>query len=78
MLDYMTDIMEDEQDFGWPSAKGVHALILCRVEEGKVHLLMSDELDRLRRAHAQKIMISPSNPQSVRGWTIKVCPVSTF
>ena len=28
MLDYMTDIMEDVQDFGWPSAKGAHALIL--------------------------------------------------
>ena len=25
MLEYMTDIMEDAQDFGWPSAKGAHA-----------------------------------------------------
>ena len=32
MLDYMADIMEDAQDFGWPSAKGAHALILCRME----------------------------------------------
>ena len=67
MLDYMTDIMEDAQDFGWPSAKGAHALILCRMEEGKVNWLMSDKLDRLRRAHAQKIMTNPINPQGTKG-----------
>ena len=33
MLDYMTDIMEDVQYFGWPSGKGAHALILCLMEE---------------------------------------------
>ena len=56
MLEYLTDLMEDAQDFGWSSAKGAHALILCRMEEGKVNWLMSDKLDRLRRAHAQKII----------------------
>ena len=67
MLEYITDIMEDAQDFGWPSAKGAHALILCRMEEGKVNWLMSQKLDRLRRAHAQKIMTNPSNSQAARG-----------
>ena len=28
MLDYVTDLMEDAQDFGCPSAKGAHVLIL--------------------------------------------------
>ena len=56
MLEYLTDLMEDARDFGWSSAKGAHALILCRMEEGKVNWLMSDKLDRLRRAHAQKIV----------------------
>ena len=64
MLDYITDIMEDTQDFGWRSAKGAHALILCRMEEGKVNWLISEKLDRLRRAHAKKIMTNPSNPQA--------------
>ena len=41
MLDYMTDIMADAQDFGWAAAKGAHALILCRMEEGKVDWLSS-------------------------------------
>ena len=58
MLDYVTDLMEDAQDFGWPSAKGAHALILCRMEEGKVNWLMSDKLNRLRRA--QQIVTNPS------------------
>ena len=31
MLEYMTDIMENAQDFGWATAKGAHALILCRL-----------------------------------------------
>ena len=61
MLEYLTDIMEDAQDIVWASAKGAHALILCRMEEGKVNWLMSDKLDRLRQAHAQKIV----NGQSV-------------
>ena len=58
MLEYMTDIMEDAQDFGWATAKGAHALILCRMEEGKVDWLSSEKLDRLRRAHDQKIVTS--------------------
>ena len=36
MLDYMSDLMEDAQDFGWASAKGAHAVLLCRMEEGKI------------------------------------------
>ena len=43
-----------------------HALILCRMEEGNwVKLLNSDKLDRLRRAHAQKVVNgNPSNGQN--------------
>ena len=54
MLDYMTEIMKDAQDFGWASAKGAHALLLCRMEEGKVEWHMTEKIDRIRRAHAQK------------------------
>ena len=48
MLDYMSD-------FGWPSAKGAHA-VLCRMEEGKVNWSMTEKIDRIRRAHAQKVI----------------------
>ena len=36
MLEYMTDLMEDSHDFGWAAAKASHAVLLCRMEEGKV------------------------------------------
>ena len=61
MLDYLSELMEDAQDFGWASAKGAHALILCRMEEGKVNWLNADKLDRLRRAHAQKVVNNNSS-----------------
>ena len=56
MLDYMSELMDDAQDFGWPSAKGAHAVLLCRMEEGKVNWSMTDKIDRIRRAHAQKVI----------------------
>ena len=67
MLDYVTDLIQDAQDFGWPSIKGAHALILCHMEEGKFNRLMSEKLDRLRRAHAKKIMTNPSTSQTACG-----------
>ena len=36
MLDYLSEIMEDANDFSWQSAKASHAVLLCRMEEGKV------------------------------------------
>ena len=60
MLDYVTEIMEDAQDFGWASAKGAHALLLCRMEEGKINWHMT-AIDQIRRAHAQKVVINPSS-----------------
>ena len=57
MLDYMTNIMEDAKDFGWVSANDAHVFsILCRMEKGKVNLLMSEKT-RLKRAHDQKVFI---------------------
>ena len=56
MLDYVSDIMEDPQKFGWASAKGAHAPILCRMEESKVDWTMTEIIDRLRSAHAQKLL----------------------
>ena len=48
MLEYMSDIMEDAHDFGWASAKGAHALILCKMEKGKVDWSTTEKIDRLR------------------------------
>ena len=56
MLEYLSELMEDAQDFGWTSAKGAHAVLLCRMEEGKVNWAMTEKIDRIRRAHAQKVV----------------------
>ena len=64
MLDYMSELMEDAQDFGWPSAKGAHAVLLCRMEEGKVNWNVTEKIDRIRRAHAQKVInVAPKKSQ---------------
>ena len=65
MLEYMSDLMEDAQDFGWSSAKGAHAALLCRMEEGKVNWNMTEKIDRIRRAHAQKVINVPTKKPSV-------------
>ena len=36
MLEYLADLKEDAHDFSWASAKGSHAVLLCKIEEGKV------------------------------------------
>ena len=41
--------------------KGAHALLLCRMEEGKVDWHMTEKIDRIRRAHAQKVVTNPSS-----------------
>ena len=66
MLDYMTEIMEDAQDFRWASAKTAHALLLYCMEEGKVDWHMTEKIDRIRRAHAQKVA-STSSSQGNKG-----------
>ena len=54
MLDYLSEIMEDANDFSWQSAKASHAVLLCRMEEGKVDWADTPKIDRIRRAHAQR------------------------
>ena len=70
MLEYVSDIMGNAQDFGWASAKGAHALILCKMEEEKFDWSMTEKIDRLRWAHAQKVVVNPSTSQSKKNGEI--------
>ena len=54
MLEYLTEIMEDANDFGWQSAKASHAVLPCRMEDGKVDWSETQKVDRITRAHAQE------------------------
>ena len=69
---------EGVQDFGWASAKGAHALILCKMEEGKVDWSMTEKIDRLRRAHAQKIVANPSTVQGRKNGEMQGVPCRYF
>ena len=54
MLECMTELMDDAQDFSWTSAKASHAVLLCRMEEGRVRWDETNKIDRIRRANAQR------------------------
>ena len=55
MLDYLSEIMEDANDFSWQSAKASHVVLLCRMEEGIVEWSETTKIDRIRHAHAQRL-----------------------
>ena len=48
MLEYLSEIMEDANDFSSQAAKASHAVLLCRMEEGKVEWHETHKLDRIR------------------------------
>ena len=58
MVAYMSDLMEDATDFSWQGAKAAHAVMLCEKERGAITWEDSDHIDRIRRAHAQKHVVS--------------------
>ena len=60
MLEYLSDIINYRNDFGWQAAKGTHAILLCKKEENKVNCHETSKTNRIRRAHAQKVQSSNS------------------
>ena len=74
MLDYLSEIMKDVNDFSWQSAKASHAVLLCRMEEGKVEWSDTIKIDRIRHAHAQRLppqnLASNSKPKSETKTTV--------
>ena len=54
MLEYLSEVMEDGNEFSWQAAKASHSVLLCRMEEGKVKWHETHKLDRIRRAHTQR------------------------
>ena len=60
MLEYLAELMEDSHDFGWNAAKGAHAVLLCKMEEGRVRWEDTHKIDRIRRAHVHRIQTGNS------------------
>ena len=63
MLEHLSDIMVDSQDFGWPFVNGAHAVLLCKMEQDKIQWHETSKIDRVRRAHAPKISQNPHQSQ---------------
>ena len=62
MIDYLIALMEDAHDFSWDAARASHAVLLCRMEQGEVkNYSETEKLDRIRRANAQRHVISSTN-----------------
>ena len=74
MLEYLSDLMEDSHDFGWAAAKSSHAVLLCKMEEGRVHWNQVDKIDRIRRVHAQRLSGPPAQYQAHKQSSAKVTP----
>ena len=61
MLEYLSDLMEDLHDFGWPAAKGCHSVLSVQMEQGKVEWSNTQQIDRIRGVHAQRSGVGNSN-----------------
>ena len=62
MLDYVIALLEDANDFSWGAAKASHAVLLCRMEQGKVNDFSDiHKIDRIWRANAQKHVTSTAS-----------------
>ena len=46
--------MGDATDFTWQGAKVAHAVLICKMERGSLQWEDTNQIDRIRRAHAQK------------------------
>ena len=55
LLNYLSEIMEDANDFSWQSAKASNAVLLCRMEEEKVEWSETTKIDKIRCTHAQRL-----------------------
>ena len=59
-LEYLANLLEDASDFLFANAKACHAVVLTTMEADKLEWKDTEQLDRLRRQHAQKHP-SPAN-----------------
>ena len=55
MLDYVIFLLEHGSDFSGFAAKAIHAVLLCRMEQGAIKKFSEiEKKERVRRANAKK------------------------
>ena len=61
MMDYVINLLDDAHDCPWATAKTSNAILFCIIEQGGVSGMSDTEnIDRIRRAHAQR-NVAPNN-----------------
>ena len=64
MLRYLISLLDDANDFSWSAAKACHAVLPCRMEQGKIKdITQTEAIDRVRRTHAQRHVTQSSQNQ---------------
>ena len=63
---YLSELMEDANDFSWESAITSHAVLLSRMEERKVEWSETFKFGRMRRAHVQRLPSQSANTALTR------------
>ena len=72
----ISDYMEDSHDFGWQAVKECHAVVLVKMEEGKIAWGDPNKIGRVRRAHAQKVQSGDVSGASSKKTVKKQIPTS--
>ena len=82
MLDYLISLFDDSNDFSWSAAKSSHAVLLCRMEQGEIaNFSCTDQIDRVRRAHAQRHVVGAQTSEkkfSKKAKAVKSMPCQFF
>ena len=72
MLDYLTSLFDDANDFSWDAANASHMVLLCRMEQGEIKSYTEVEnIDRVRRANAQRHSYPTANVQNFKTFSQK-------
>ncbi len=66
MIKHLQELMEDTSDFSWDRAKAFHAIVLNKFEQNKLNWQNREEIQYLRRKHAQRVEAAPPTGQATK------------
>ena len=67
MYEYLTELMQDATDITWAAAKGAHAVLMHRMQDGVLDWKDIKQIKKIRKTYAGAIVHSGSDNQTKRG-----------
>ena len=67
MYEYLTELMQDAADNTWAAAKGAHAILMHRMQDGVLDWGDIKKIQKIRKTYARAIVHSGSDNQTKRG-----------